>query len=348
MIGAGQAGLCTGRFLKQRKANFIILDQGTRPGGSWRQRWDSLRLFTPAFQDSLPGLRFPGNPFGFPDCAEMADYLERYAQKFDLPIQFGTTVKRLGRTGNGFVVETSEGPYLAEQVVIASGAHMLPYTPPLSRQISPTITQLHSFDYRNSAQLQDGPVLIVGAANSGADIAMDLARERTVWLSGRHPGNLPFDIESPRGKVILPFYGWVAKHLMTSTFPWGRNAMTAGYDKGAGPLIRVKPADLDHAGVKRLPRVSGVVDGRPALDDGTVVDTPNVIWCTGFERRWGYVDIPGVAPNRPLDNRRGVVHDQPGLYVVGQPFQHSFPSHTVDGVGPDARYVVRQIQKRRR
>lgn len=345
VIGAGQAGLSTGYYLAKRKADFVIIDRGTRPGGSWRERWDSLRLFTPAFQNDLPGMRFPARPLSFPTCSEMADYLEAYAKKYAPPIHFDTTVKRVGRDGDVFVIETSAGDYTANHVVVASGAHVLPATPDIAEQLSPSIVQVHSMDYRNPEQLQPGPVLVVGAANSGADIALDLARDRKVWLSGRHPGNMPFRIDSFKGKVVLPFYGFFIKNLITMSTPWGRRIMSSAMGKGASPLIRVMPEDLDNAGIERVARITGAADGLPVMADGSVIEPANIIWCTGFQRRHGYLDLPGAPGDKSLEQYRGVATGEPGLYVVGQPFQYSFPSHTVDGVGRDARYVVRKIMK---
>ena len=203
IIGGGQAGLAMGYHLKLAGEPFVIIDAGQRVGDSWRARWDSLRLFSLPRYASLPG--WPIKTDSFPTRDEMADYLEAYAEHFDLPVRTDTRVERLTRTDEGFLLETSAGPLRAGRVIVASGAYQTPRIPAFADELDPAITQLHSSRYRNAGQLLDGPVLIVGAANSGADIALESAAAgHPTWMAGRHPGQVPFRIETRRAKVLVP------------------------------------------------------------------------------------------------------------------------------------------------
>src|SRR5262249_38782288 len=160
-------------------------------GDSWRGRWDSLRLFTPARYDGLPGMRFPARGWSFPTKDEMGDYLQAYALRFDLPVRSGVCVDRVTHNGDRWVVESGGLRFEADQVVVASGAHRIPRTPAFARDLDPHIVQLHSSDYRNPSQLQEGAVLVVGAGNSGAEIAFELARTRATSLAGKEAGEIP-------------------------------------------------------------------------------------------------------------------------------------------------------------
>ena len=294
VIGGGQAGLSVGYCLAQRGLSFVILEGNKRIGDSWRQRWDSLRLFTPAKYDGLIGMPFPAPPHSFPTKDEMGDYLESYAKHFNLPVRTGVRVDRLWRDGDRYIVETGDLRVEADHVVVAMASYQVPRVPAFSRTIDSTILQLHSKEYRNPGQLRPGGVLIVGAGNSGADIALDVARSHRVWLSGRHPGHIPFHIDSRVARVLVPFIFRVVFHrILTVDTSIGRKARPSVISKG-GPVIRVKQADLVAAGVEETSRVSGVRDGKPMLADGRVMDVTNVIWCTGFRSR-ADVDRSGQA-----------------------------------------------------
>jgi len=347
VIGAGQAGLSVGHGLAQRGLSFVILEANGRVGDSWRKRWDSLRLFTPAKYDGLIGLPFPAEPYYFPTKNEMADYLEGYVAHFKLPVQTGVAVTRLSRTGSRYLVEAGDRRYEADHVVVAMATYQKPRMPAFARELDPGIVQLHSLDYRNPNQLKPGDVLIVGAGNSGADIAIDLATSHRVFLSGRHPGHVPFRIESKLARLIVPFLFRVVFHrILTVDTPMGRRARPKAISQG-GPLIRVKPSDLTVAGVAREPRVSGVKDGRPLLADGRTLDVANVIWCTGFHPGLSWIDLPvrGLAEGEPA-HERGIVPGEPGLYFVGLHFLYSFSSTMIQGVERDAERISTTIKTR--
>src|SRR5213593_4306373 len=191
VIGGGQAGLAVGYHLARRGRPFVILDGNERVGDAWRTRWDSLRLFTPARYDGLPGWRFPGPGWSFPTKDEMADYLEAYAARFELPVRTGSRVERLSRQGDRYVIATADRRFEADHVVVASGAHQSPKVPAFAAELADGVVQLHSSEYRHPSQLREGGVLVVGAGNSGAEIAFELSRTHPTWLSGRDVGEIP-------------------------------------------------------------------------------------------------------------------------------------------------------------
>jgi putative flavoprotein involved in K+ transport len=350
VIGGGQAGLSVGYCLARRGLSFVILEAGARIGDAWRKRWDSLRLFSPAKYDGLIGMPFPAPPFSFPTKDEMADYLEAYAQRFDLPVRTNVRVDRLSRDGARYIVDAGSRRFEADHVVVAMATYQAGRVPAFAQALDPGIVQLHSNEYRNPGQLSPGDVLVVGAGNSGADIALDVARSHRVWLSGRHPGHVPFRIESRIARIVLPILFRVVFHrILTVDTPMGRKARPAIVSKG-GPLIRVKPADLAAAGVARMPRVTDVRDGKPLLADGRVLDVTNVIWCTGFHPGLTWIDLPKPvygADGEPV-HHRGIVPDEPGLYFVGLHFLYSFSSTMIHGVARDAERITATIQARAR
>src|SRR5262245_38256572 len=207
VIGAGQAGLSVGYYLARQGVSFVILEAHPRVGDSWRTRWDSLRLFTPARFDALDGMPFPAPPYSYPTKDEMADYLESYAKRFELPVRTGMRVERLSREGDRYVVRAGGKRLMADHVVIAMATYQRPRVPAFAAELDPRIHQMHSLEYRRPSQLPAGDVLVVGAANSGAEIGLDLVRAgRRVWVSGRNPGEIPFDIHDPFVlRVIMPF-----------------------------------------------------------------------------------------------------------------------------------------------
>lgn len=348
VIGGGQAGLSVGYCLAHSGLSFVILEANRRVGDSWRRRWDSLRLFTPAKYDGLIGLPFPAPPFSFPGKDEMADYLETYAKHFDLPVRTNTRVRRLWRDGMTYMIDAGDRLFEADHVVVAMATYQAPRVPDFARELDPAIVQLHSSQYKNPGQLQPGDVLIVGAGNSGADIAVDVARSHRTWLAGRDPGHIPFDVEGPIARVLLPLLFRVVFHrVLTVDTPLGRKARPAMISKG-GLLIRVKPADLAAAGVQRTPRVSGVRDGRPLLEDGRAIDAANVIWCTGFHPGLSWVELPNPihgADGEPI-HHRGIVDGEPGFYFVGLHFLYSFSSTMIHGVARDAKRIADTIKTR--
>jgi putative flavoprotein involved in K+ transport len=333
VIGGGQAGLAVGFCLAEQGRDFLIVDANERTGDSWRHRWDSLRLFTPASFDGLPGMPYPGPGPYFPTKDEMADYLERYAASATLPIRHGVRVERLSRESGRYVVEAKELRIDATRVVVATGPYRAPHVPSFATDVDPRVLQLHSSQYRNPSQLRSGLTLVVGAGNSGAEIALEVASTHDTLLSGRDTGHIPITLGGPGFRLLA--------HL--SPRVWPGSAIARLLSGRGDPLVRVSNADLEAAGVRRVPRVERVRDGRPVLADGQVLDPGTIIWCTGFVPDLGWIDLPIIGPDGQVRHERGVVPDQPGLYFVGLPFQSSVASQLVGGVGVDAKYISEQI-----
>ncbi len=351
IIGAGQAGLATGYFLAQRGIEFLIVDGADRIGDNWREQWDTLRLYTAAKYDGLPGLQFPADPYHFPGKDEVGDYLESYALHWDLPVRMSTRVETLEPAPGGGYLATL-GPdavstISCDQVVIATGTFgRTPWVPAGAADLDPGIVQLHSSAYRRPSQLPDGPVLVVGASHSGKDVAYDVAPTHPTILCGRDPGELGVPIESRRARIVFPLLLLMFKHVLTRRTPMGRKEMDHVRFRG-GPSLRVKLADLDARGVARTEaRFAGARNGMPVLDDGRVVETASIVWCTGFQQRFDWVKLPIFDERGWPTEYRGVVEQAPGLYFCGLSFQYAFASMILPGVGRDASYVAEQIATR--
>ncbi len=347
VIGAGQSGLSIGYHLARQGLRFVILDGNQRVGDAWRQRWDSLRLFTPARYDGLDGMPFPAPPHSFPTKDEMADYLESYAEHFSLPVVTGVRVDRLWRDGDRYIVNAGGRRLEADQVVVAMAHYQRPNIPPFAGELSDDIVQLHSADYRSPSQLKDGPVLLVGAGNSAAELAKELSPHHRVWMSGPSTGKLPFRIAGWFGRTIgvRLVLKVLFMRILSVGNPLGRKVRPKLL--GAGPLIRVLPRDLRRMGVQRVGRTTGIEDGKPRLDDGRVLDVANVIWCSGYHPAFSWIDLPIFDDHGHPRHHSGIVDEAPGLYFLGLHFLHSLSSGMIHGVGRDARRLMPTILARR-
>jgi putative flavoprotein involved in K+ transport len=350
VLGGGQAGLAVGYHLVERDLPFVILEANGRIGDSWRARWDSLRLFTPARFNALPGLAFPGPRHSFSTKEEVADYLETYATQFELPVRTGVRVNRLSRNGSGFVIDAGTELFEAANVIVAMGSDQVPRVPSYAHELSPGVTQLHASEYQNLSQLREGSVLVVGVGNSGAEIAIEVVKEHPTRLAGKETGHVPFRIEgAPAQFFFLPLLFRVIGHrVLTISTPIGRKMRPKLLSHGA-PLVRVKPKDIIAAAIERVPRVVGVRDGLPLVEDNRVLETANIIWCTGFRPDFSWIDLPVFGdeenPKEPI-HRRGIVAGEPGLYFVGLYFLYAMSSGFLPGVGRDAAYIVNEIASR--
>ena len=345
VVGGGQAGLAVGYHLTRRGVPFVILDAGHRVGDAWRNRWDSLRLFSTRRYSQLDGMPLPGPSHGFPTKDEIADYLEMYATTFALPVRNRTRVETLTHDGTQFLLRAGGDTFEARTVVVAMSTDQVPLTPPFASGLDPTISQMHAAEYRNPSQLQDGAVLVIGAGNSGGEIAMELAAERTTLLAGDIKAHVPFRVERVAARyVVLPLlFRFLAHRVLTVRTPMGRHQRHKLLTEGS-PLVRVKPRDLATAGVQRVARVTGVHDGRPLLADGTTADVPNVIWCTGYRPDYSWIDLPIFDDGHP-EHQRGVADGQPGLYFIGLPFLYAMSSGFLRGVSRDAAFIARHIAR---
>lgn len=346
IIGGGQAGLATAYHLGRLGRSSVVVDALDRVGDNWRRHYDSLTLFSPRKVDGLPGLDFPGPAMGLPTKDEVADYLEAYADHHGIPVRCGVKVERVRRNASGFEANTTDGTFHADNVVVAAGKVDHPHVPDFADQLDPHIVQLHSSEYRRPSQLAPGPALVVGAAHSGADVALELAATRPTILAGHRTGQMPFRLDGPFIRFAAPVARFATTKIVSLGTPIGRK-VKGKIRAGGGPLIDPRVEDLEEAGVEWIEeRTAGVQDGRPMLANGQVLDVANVVWCTGFHHDLSWIELDIVGEDGwPLEDR-GVVPSEPGLYFMGLVFQSSFASMLLHGVGRDARHVANHIARR--
>ncbi|WP_116451379.1 flavin-containing monooxygenase [Blastococcus litoris] len=337
VIGAGQAGLALGHHLGRRSADFLLLDAGPEIGSSWRSRWDSLRLFSPAQYDSLPGLPFPAPADTHPTKDDVADYLATYAEHFQLPVRLNSPVQRVHREDDGtFAVRTPDEVLRARQVVVATGPFQTPWTPALSDRFDPALPQLHSADYRNAGQLPaGGRVLVVGAANSGLQIADELAHSCSVTVAvGSRPAELPQRIA---GRDL---FFWLTK---SGFFTVPADSRIARRLRARGDLvIGTRSSRLRRRGVGFRPRLTGATGRTAHFADGSSAEIDAVVWATGFRSDYSWLHVPGVAVDGQARHTAGVT-DVPGLYFIGLPWQSSRGSALLGFVGADAAVLSTRI-----
>jgi putative flavoprotein involved in K+ transport len=342
IIGGGQAGLAAGYHLAARDADFVILSDEARVGDNWRRRWDSLRLFTPARYSGLPGMPFPAEPGHFADKDEVADYLERYAERFDLPMRLQSRAGSIDWDGARYQIPVNGGTSVleADNVIVATGAFQRPRVPAVSKRIAPSIRQLHSSEYRNPFDLPDGPVLVVGAGNSGAQIALELARFRKVWLAGRDTGHMPRRV---LGRDIFDWI-WPVMSRLTVDSRLGRRVRSR-VRQGGDPLLGIAERELHAGGVTRVGRIEQERGGLPVCDGATLAPTV-IIWCTGYDRDFSSINLPVLDEHGAPKQQHGAAEGMPGLFFVGLPFLHRHNSALIGGVGADAAMVAEQVVRR--
>ncbi|NND01396.1 MAG: NAD(P)-binding domain-containing protein [Acidimicrobiia bacterium] len=347
VVGGGQAGLIVGHALKAAGTEFVILDASARVGDAWRNRWDSLMLFTAARMNGLPGMKFPAQGNESVGKEQVADFLEEYARAMELPVRSGVRVERVSRDGDDYLVATDRGSIRSRNVIIAMADYQKPKVPDFAGDLDSSIVQMHSTQYRNPAQLQDGPALIVGLGNSGADIAFDVAPTRHTMVAGKESGAVPFRIESWFGRNIgTRLVRFAMVRVLNTSTPIGRKARPKLMVDGP-PLVRVRPKELKKAGVERVDRIAGIRNGKPVTVDGVILDVSNVIWCTGYRPGFDWIDLPVFNEDGTPKHERGVVENMPGFYFVGLFFLHAMWSETITGVQPDVRYIVNHLLENR-
>lgn len=339
VVGGGQTGLVAGYFLAKAGIPFLILDAGERVGDAWRKRWDSLELFTIAQYCELPGLRFPGRRQHFPDKDEMADYVEEYARTNALPVRLGTEVTSLTRRpGGGYLLESNQGSFEAEHVIVATGAQRLGNTPPLSKKVGDEVFQVHSGEYLNPRQIPGRRVLVVGAANSGAQIATELAKTHRVVLSQGSP---------------LPHLG--RRFLGIGIHWWGdklgiiKKPLIGERDRLHKKTLLVGPSltTLSKRHGFTLAGRTVAAEGRTMrFEDGDTTDVDAVVWATGFRYDFSWIGPSVMDKNGVPVQDRGVT-GEPGLYFLGLQCQYSYGSGLIWWVKDDAAYVVEHLRTRR-
>ncbi|GKS12729.1 oxidoreductase [Paenibacillus chitinolyticus] len=337
IIGGGQAGLAMGYFLKQKGVTFLILDAHKRTGDSWRARYDSLTLFTPRMYSSLPGMNFPGVPDGLPAKDETADYLEAYAKAFALPIRHQTTVHSLSKHEHGFKIETGQETFIARQVVVATGPFHQPVIPDFAKKLPKEIVQLHSSGYKNESQLADGPILVVGGGNSGAQIAVELSGRRQVTISVSRP--MSFKPMQLFGRNIF----WYFETL---------GLLKASVESLLGSWLKKQPEQVYGTELKSLLKKRIVSLKQRAIDadsagilfkDETRMKVSTVIWATGFRSDYSWISIPDTADVSGKPIHRDGVSKVMGLYYLGLPWQSCRGSALLGWMGRDAEHLAEVI-----
>lgn len=335
VIGASQAGLAMGYHLAQKGLSFVILDADPEIGHLWRSRWDSLVLFTPAQHSGLPGMAFPAPEDTYPSKDDVVSYLQAYAATFDLPVRLDSRVTSLTKGDNGYIVATPEETLEAGQVVVATGPFQVAFTPDVSAEFDESVFQIHSADYRKPAQIPEGRVLVVGGGNSGFQIAEELTATREVGLAvGKRMLSLP---QRLLGKDI---FWWLTRV--------GYMKVNAGSRLGQrlsrrDALIGSSPRRIRRAGVTMKGLLSRARGRRAVFADGDQLEVDVVVWATGYRLDHSWIAIPEVK-----DERGRIVHQRgetssPGLYLLGQTWQHTRGSALLGWVGNDAAFLAEKI-----
>ena len=336
VVGGSQAGLAMAWHLARQGRRFVVLEAGPEVGHVWRSRWDSLKLFTPAQYDALPGMAFPAPADTYPTKDPVADYLQAYAKAFDLPVRLNAKVTELKRLDDGsFEVRTTDDTLHARQVVVATGPFQVPFIPPQARGLDQSVTQVHSGDYRNPRALPDGPVLVVGGGNSGFQIAEELAATRTVDLSiaTRYP-------MLPQRRAGRDLFWWLTRlgllRVTVNSRP-GRRMSRRDF------VIGTNRRRLERAGVRFRPRLVDA-EGRTVrfADHSLLEDVGVVVWATGYRSDYAWIQVPGVVREGHVVHRRGVT-EVPGLYFLGLSWQHTRGSALLGFVNDDAAYLADRI-----
>jgi len=335
VIGGGQAGLSMGYHLSRRGSRLLIGDANPEIGHAWHSRWDSLRLFTPSQYDSLPGMRFPTPHDTYPSKDDVANYLQAYATMFRLPVRLDTVVSSLTRTNGRYVAKAGGDLLEAKSVIVATGPFHIPFVPPFGEQLAEDVVQIQSVDYRNPDGLPPGTVLVVGAANSGCQIALEVSVKRSVELS---VGKL--NPTFPQRILGRDLWWWGTRIGLTRVTADSRlGKRLAGRDQ----VIGWGPKELARQGVAIRTRAISASGKSVIFDDGVVSAVDTVIWATGFKQDDAWIDIPEAKDEQGrIVQKRGVTPSA-GLYTLGRTWQHTRTSALLGWVGRDAGFLAERI-----
>jgi putative flavoprotein involved in K+ transport len=337
VIGAGQAGLAIGQFLKRQGRRFVIFERAGAIAPAWRERWESLTLFTPRRYSALPGVPFPGDPDGYPTRDEVIAYLERYAETFELPIELNSEVDQLERDDDGRLRLGADGRTIAaDQVVVATGPFQIPFVPKPAEKLSPGVVQTHAVGYARSTDVPDGTVLVVGGGNTGFQIAKELSSTRNVVLSvGSRQKPLP---QRLLGRDL---FWWLTKTGILNKTVESRLGRKL---RARDTLIGSSPGEMtERYGVELRPRLVDADGRRVVFEDGSELEVDAVIWATGYRPDYSWIRLPLFDENGSLRHRRGVT-DVRGLYFLGLTWQHTRGSALIGWVGDDAEFIARAIE----
>ena len=337
VIGAGQAGLAMGYFLSRQKRPFVIIERAASVGPAWRQRWDSLTLFTSRRYDSLPGLDFPGDAAGYPNKDEVIGYLEEYARRFELPISLNTNVRRLGAgESGGYVIETDRGTISADQVVVATGPFQQPFVPAVATQLASEIYQAHSVQYRRPSEVSEGTILVVGGGNTGFQIAEELSSTHDHVVLAVGSRQMPL----PQRVLGRDLFWWLTKSRVINKTVESRLGSRMQH---RDTLIGSSPRRVSRHGVTLKPRVIDAQGKTVRFEDGGELDVDAVIWATGYRSDYSWLDVPVIDADSRIRHRRGLT-DLPGLYFLGLYWQWTRGSALIGWVRDDAEYIAEQIE----
>jgi putative flavoprotein involved in K+ transport len=335
VVGGGQAGLAIGYHLAEQGRRFTILEAAAEPAAAWRARWDSLKLFTSARYDSLPGREFPGDPDGYPTRDDVVAYLTDYARELELPVELDSRVRALRREGDAYHVELDDRTYETKHVVVATGAFQVPRVPAIAGRIDAEVVQLHSSAYRSPADLPPGPVLVVGGGNTGFQIAQELSGSQDTHLSiGSRQMPLPQRILGRDLFWYLEATGLMGK---TTGSRLGRRMRERDALIGSSPRAMRR-----RSGVRVRPRTTDASGSTMTFADGSELQPSAVVWATGFELDHSWIEAPVFDEHRRVVHERGVT-PSPGLYFLGMPWQHTRGSALLGWVKDDAQHLAHRI-----
>jgi putative flavoprotein involved in K+ transport len=334
-IGGSQAGLAMGHYLVQRRRRFAIFERGDSIAPAWRERWDSLKLFTPRGYSALPGLPFPGDPDDYPTRDEVIAYLEQYAETFELPIELNSEVRRLTHEDGRFVLDIDGRRVTADQVVVATGPFQTPFVPALTEELDREVWQVHSTGYRRPGDVPEGTVLVVGGGNTGFQIAKELSATHKVLLSvGSKQKPLP---QRVAGRDL---FWWLTKTGLIHKTVESRLGQRL---KDRDTLIGSSPRELKRRyGVELKPRARDASGHTVRFEDGSALEANAIIWATGYRPDYSWIDLPVLDSNGRLRHRRGVT-DVPGLSFLGLTWQWTRGSALIGWVKDDAAFLAERI-----
>jgi putative flavoprotein involved in K+ transport len=326
-----------GYFLRQKGIPFVILERADSIGPAWRERWDSLTLFTPRRYSALPGLQFPGDPDGYPTRHDVIDYLERYARTFELPIELNSEVRELRAEDGRFLLEVDGQTRTSSQVVVATGPFQEPYIPGLAKHLSPEVFQTHAVGYRRPQELPPGTVLVVGGGNTGFQIVKELSAAHKVVLSvGSRQKPLP---QRFAGRDL---FWWLTTTRLLSTTAESRLGSRLRHRE---LLIGSSPRELRRRFGAKLKARAVEASGRTVrFEDGSELDVDAVIWATGYRPDYSWIKLPTFDSDGRLRHRRGMT-DVPGLYFLGLTWQHTRGSALIGFVKDDAQFVADRVEE---
>ena len=338
VVGGGQAGLALGHSLGRQRRRFVILERAGEIAPAWRERWDSLTLFTPRRYSALPGLPFPGDPDGYPTRDEVIAYLERYAETFELPVELDSGLERLEQDEDGrFRLEAGGRTIRADQVVVATGPFQAPYVPPVAEHLAEGLFQTHAVGYRRPDDVPAGTVLVVGGGNTGYQLAKELSATREVVLSvGSRQKPLP---QRLLGRDL---FWWLTRARILSRnvdSRLGRKLSTRD------TLIGSSPRELERRhGVTLKPRLVDADARAVRFADGSELEVDAVIWATGYRPDYSWLALPVLDESGRPRHRRGVT-DVPGLYFLGLSWQYTRGSALLGFVEDDAGFIAEKIAR---